>query len=109
MCLPSSQGWKGETKIGAGGEWLFSSGRIHPKKGLPMLIEAWARVRPDGWYLQIAGPDEAGHRAEVQNAALAAGLSEVVFFVGPVEGGKKEAAFSNADLFVLQLIQKISA
>jgi glycosyltransferase involved in cell wall biosynthesis len=76
-------------------------GRIHPKKGLPMLIEAWARVRPDGWQLQIAGPDEAGHRAEVQNAAFAAGLSEVVFFVGPIEGEKKESAFSNADLFVL--------
>src|SRR5262249_29843475 len=35
-------------------------GRIHPKKGMPMLIEAWARVRPDGWHLQIAGPDEPG-------------------------------------------------
>jgi hypothetical protein len=47
-----------------------------------MLIEAWARVRPDGWHLQIAGPDEAGHRAEVQNAVFAAGLSEFVSFVG---------------------------
>jgi glycosyltransferase involved in cell wall biosynthesis len=76
-------------------------GRVHPKKGLPMLIEAWARVRPNGWYLQIAGPDEAGHRAEVQNAIFAAGLSEVVFFVGPIGGEKKEYAFSNAELFVL--------
>jgi len=76
-------------------------GRIHPKKGLPMLIEAWARVRPDGWLLQIAGPDEAGHRAQVQNAVSAAGLSEVVFFVGAIEGEEKESAFSDADLFVL--------
>src|SRR5262249_44381126 len=36
-------------------------GRIYPVKGLPMLIKAWARVRPQGWHLQIAGPDEAGH------------------------------------------------
>ena len=79
---------------------LFLS-RIHPKKGLPMLIEAWARVRPDGWRLQIAGPDEAGHRAEVQNAAFATGLSELVFFLGPIEGEKKQSAFFNADLFVL--------
>jgi glycosyltransferase involved in cell wall biosynthesis len=79
---------------------LFLS-RIHPKKGLPMLIEAWARVRPDGWHLQIAGPDEAEHRAEVQNAVFAAGLSDVVFFVGPIEGEKKESTFFNADLFVL--------
>jgi glycosyltransferase involved in cell wall biosynthesis len=84
-------------------------GRIHPKKGLPMLIEAWARVRPDGWHLQIAGPDEAGHKAEVQNAAFAAGLSQVVFFVGPIEGEKKESAFSNADLFVLPTHSEILA
>jgi len=76
-------------------------GRIHPKKGLPMLIEAWARVRPDGWHLQSAGPDEAGHKAEVQNAAFAAGLSQLVFFVGPIESEKKESASSNANLFVL--------
>jgi glycosyltransferase involved in cell wall biosynthesis len=37
----------------------------------------------------------------VQNAALAAGLSEVVSFVGPIEGEKKASAFFNADLFVL--------
>jgi glycosyltransferase involved in cell wall biosynthesis len=76
-------------------------GRIHPKKGLPMLIEAWRRVRPDGWVLQIAGPDEGGHRVQVENAVFTAGLSEAVSFVGPIEGEKKESAFSNADLFVL--------
>src|SRR6266851_5654630 len=43
-------------------------GRIYPVKGLPMLVEAWARVRPQGWRLKIAGPDEAGHRAEVEKA-----------------------------------------
>jgi glycosyltransferase involved in cell wall biosynthesis len=76
-------------------------GRIHPKKGLPMLIEAWTRVRPEGWRLQIAGPDEAGHRVEVENAVFAAGLSEIVSFVGPVAGEKKKSAFFSADLFVL--------
>src|ERR1035437_7417092 len=35
-------------------------GRIYPVKGLPMLVEAWARVRPAGWKLRIVGPDEAG-------------------------------------------------
>ena len=57
-------------------------GRIYPVKGLPMLIEAWARVRPAGWRLVIAGPDEAGHRREVEAAVAAAGLAEVVSFPG---------------------------
>jgi glycosyltransferase involved in cell wall biosynthesis len=92
---------EGKNEDRGGRRMALFLGRIHPKKGLPMLIEAWARVRPDGWYLHIAGPDEAGHRAEVQNAVFAAGLGEVVFFVGPIEAEKKESAFSNADLFVL--------
>jgi glycosyltransferase involved in cell wall biosynthesis len=76
-------------------------GRLYPVKGLPMLIEAWAQVRPNGWRLQIVGPDEAGHRAEVETAVSAAGLHEVVSFVGPLEGQAKRTAFLDADLFVL--------
>jgi glycosyltransferase involved in cell wall biosynthesis len=76
-------------------------GRIYPVKGLPMLVEAWARVRPQGWHLQIAGPDEAGHLIAVKNAVLAAGLSEVVSFIGPVSGASKQSILLDADLFVL--------
>jgi glycosyltransferase involved in cell wall biosynthesis len=76
-------------------------GRIYPVKGLPMLIEAWARVRPDGWILQIAGPDEAGHRAQVEQAVCAAGLAEVISFLGPLDGEAKIAVLLAANLFVL--------
>jgi glycosyltransferase involved in cell wall biosynthesis len=76
-------------------------GRLHPVKGLPMLIEAWSRVRPESWRLILAGPDEAGHRAELETLIAARGLGEVVTFVGPLGGEKKEEALSGADLFVL--------
>jgi glycosyltransferase involved in cell wall biosynthesis len=76
-------------------------GRIYPIKGLPMLIEAWARVRPDGWLLRIAGPDEAGHQKQIERAVSAAGLGDVVSFTGPVEPQMKTPAFLDADLFVL--------
>jgi glycosyltransferase involved in cell wall biosynthesis len=76
-------------------------GRIYPIKGLPMLIEAWARVRPVGWRLRIAGPDEAGHLAVVERAVSDAGLSTVISFPGPIEGDAKEREFRDADLFVL--------
>ena len=82
-------------------ERRFSSGRIYPIKGLPMFIEAWARVKPDGWLLRIAGPDEAGHRKQVESAVSAAGLGEVVSFTGPVEPQIKKSVFLDADLFVL--------
>jgi glycosyltransferase involved in cell wall biosynthesis len=76
-------------------------GRIYPIKGLPMLIEAWARVRPDGWLLRIAGPGEAGHQKQVERAVSAAGLGEVVSFTGPIEPQMRTSTYLDADLFVL--------
>ena len=61
-------------------------GRIYPVKGLLNLVEAWKRVRRPGWKVVIAGPDESGHKAEVQQAIGNAGLSESFEFTGPVAG-----------------------
>lgn len=79
---------------------LFLS-RIHPKKGLLNLIEAWRIVDPDGWDLVIAGPDEGGHLAEVRRAVNRAALSGSVRFTGAVFGEEKDDLFRQADLFVL--------
>ena len=79
---------------------LFLS-RIHPKKGLPLLIEAWARVRPVGWNLKIAGPDAGGHRAELERVVSVSGLSDVVSFLGQIEAQEKWSVYSSADLFIL--------
>lgn len=79
---------------------LFLS-RINPKKGLPMLLEAWARLRPSGWRLLIAGPDEGGHRAEVEALVVRHRLTGDVSFLGPVKGEAKTSAYRTADLFLL--------
>jgi glycosyltransferase involved in cell wall biosynthesis len=76
-------------------------GRIYPVKGLPMLIEAWGRARPKGWRLQIGGPDEAGHRAEVERAVGREGLGDTVSFLGALDGAAKAAAMAAAELLVL--------
>lgn len=76
-------------------------GRVYPVKGLPMLVEAWARVRPAGWKLKIVGPDEAGHRGEVESLARKVGVATSVEFVGELAGLAKEAAYDGADLFIL--------
>lgn len=79
---------------------LFLS-RVHPKKGLPMLVRAWGRLRPKGWQLVIAGPDEDGHAAEVAALIAELGLGAEVHLRGPVYGPEKDALFQTADLFVL--------
>lgn len=76
-------------------------GRIHPIKGLPMLLEAWARVRPQGWTLKIAGPDETGGLADLKRTVEGRKLGGAVEFLGSVEGETKEALYRSADLFVL--------
>ena len=76
-------------------------GRIHPKKGLIMLIEAWSRVRPDNWQLQIVGPDERNHRKEVYAAVRENGLNKVVSVLPAVGGLEKQQLLCNADLFIL--------
>lgn len=75
--------------------------RINPKKGLPLLVEAWSKARPKGWKVEIAGPDEAGHRNEVEQLIQRAGLAHEICFIGPVEDEAKQEAFARAELFIL--------
>jgi glycosyltransferase involved in cell wall biosynthesis len=79
---------------------LFLS-RLHPVKGLPILINAWARLRPRGWRLVIAGPDEGGHLREVQSRIQQLGLEDSVRYVGEVRDEVKSELYRSADLFVL--------
>ena len=79
---------------------LFLS-RIHPKKGLPMLVEAWARVRPPGWRMRVIGPDELGHRAEIAALVEAAGLGNCWNLEGEADDSGKWEAIAGADLFIL--------
>jgi glycosyltransferase involved in cell wall biosynthesis len=79
---------------------LFVS-RVHPKKGLLNLVDAWARVNPHGWKMVIAGPDQDGHAAEVMARARAAGIDQDFEMMGPVYGKEKNDHYAKADLFVL--------
>ena len=81
---------------------LLFLGRIHPIKGVDVLLRAWQVVMtrfPD-WDLQIVGPDNGGYLAEMQ--ALAAQLRlERVLFPGVLYGEEKLRAYREANLFVL--------
>lgn len=86
-----------ETKI------ILFLGRITPKKGLPMLVQAMGALQSQmkGWKLIIAGVDEFQHEAQVQQLVQALALQDYVQFVGPLFGQDKQDAFSAADLFIL--------
>ena len=79
---------------------LFLS-RIHPKKGIDMLLQAWAALRPAGWRLVIAGPDDGGHLPPLQSLARSLGIAGDVDFLGPQYGQAKWDLLRSAELFVL--------
>ena len=90
-------------KTGRGNErTLLFLGRIHPIKGLDMLLSAWAAIQhgfPE-WKLRIVGPDNGGHLAEMKKLARRLGLKRIEF-AGPLSGREKWPAYAEADLFVL--------
>jgi glycosyltransferase involved in cell wall biosynthesis len=81
---------------------LFLS-RIHPKKGVDLLIEAFAAVAHADPRLQlvIAGPDQVGWQAALQQRAAALGIAERIIWPGMLSGELKWGAFRCAELFCL--------
>lgn len=79
---------------------LFLS-RVHPKKGLPLLIDAWTRLRPQSWRLVIAGPSEVGHSKEIAITVGQRGLTEFIQIIGPQYGEEKASLLRSSDLFIL--------
>jgi glycosyltransferase involved in cell wall biosynthesis len=82
---------------------LLFLGRLHPKKGIDLLLQAWAKMRshhPD-WEIVVAGPDEDGHLATLREIVSRLDLHQSVSFPGAVTGAEKVALLKSADLFAL--------
>ncbi len=78
-------------------------GRLHPKKGVDLLAEAWGSVAPGfpDAHLVFAGPDSEGTRAELERRVETLGLRTRVTFTGMLEGEGKWGALAAAHCFVL--------
>lgn len=80
---------------------LFLS-RIHPKKGLDILLEAWSLLhkKHSDWTLDIAGPDGGSYEAKLKDFVFEKKIDRVNF-IGPLYGDDKWNAYANSSLFVL--------
>lgn len=81
-------------------------GRLHSKKGLDLLIPAFAQATPADAMLVIAGPDTDGYRETVEAMLNCRGLRERAFFTGMLHGRERIEALAAADLFVLPSYQE---
>ena len=82
----------------AAGPYVLTLSRLHPKKALDVLIDAFLTLNKDPWRLVIAGDGPADYVAFLKQKAR---KSEKITFTGWVEGDQKEALFRGASLFAL--------
>jgi glycosyltransferase involved in cell wall biosynthesis len=77
-------------------------GRIHPKKNLNPLIEAWLATGAGdrGWRLALAGWGETPHVVALKGK-LAAIADDSISFLGPVYGAEKQKLLREARFVVL--------
>lgn len=87
---------------------LLYLGRLHSKKGLVNLLQAWQMFSKGAgrdWHLVIAGWDQAGHEGELRRM-VRQGSMDRVHFLGPLFGAEKRAAFAAANAFILPSVSE---
>jgi glycosyltransferase involved in cell wall biosynthesis len=102
--LPPADPFRARWALGSGPVVIFL-GRLHERKGLQVLIPAFADAvqhAPDARLL-IVGPDE-GMLAALQGQVRAHNLAEQVVFTGLLTGQDKLAALAAADVFALPAV-----
>ena len=86
---------------------LVFLGRMHEKKGVDILLRAWAALRSEhpNWFdntrLVMAGPADDDFGVHVQALSGQLGLAEQVVWTGMVRDDLKWGAFRSSDAFVL--------
>jgi glycosyltransferase involved in cell wall biosynthesis len=83
--------------------FLLFLGRIDPKKGCDLLLEAFARcaVQAPGLHLVMAGPDPRQWKPKLSVIAERAGIADRVHWPGMVKGLAKSGAFDLCEAFIL--------
>lgn len=81
---------------------LFLS-RVHPKKGIEYLIDAWQTLHAkfQDWNVVIAGNGEESYIQQLNGLITQKGLQNCVTIVPPVFGEEKHKLYCESSLFVL--------
>ena len=81
---------------------LFLS-RVHVKKGIELLFDAWKRIHSEfaGWQLLVIGNGEAEYIHSLENRVENLGLKDCIKILPPVFGNDKIQIYQESALFCL--------
>ncbi|WP_223655826.1 glycosyltransferase [Halopseudomonas nanhaiensis] len=100
--LPSREVASSTLKINPHSKKILFLSRVHPKKGIDILIDTFSRLasRYPDWELLIVGPiADDTNIADIVKRNIAA--ASRIHVMGMLAGAERQAAFAASDLFVL--------
>jgi len=103
--LPQSGAFRRKHDIGERPLVVFLS-RLHHKKGLDLLLPAFASGAPADAVLALVGPGEEGYVTGLKRKGEQLGIGDRLIFTGMVKGAGRVEALADADLFTLPSYQE---
>lgn len=96
--------------IPADAPFLLTLSRLHPKKGLDLLLKVFSALKSQGqlaaWHLVVAGDGQAEYVRRLRELVRGTSAEAFVHWTGWLDGESKSAALAEADLFVLSSFQE---
>lgn len=80
--------------------------RLHHKKGLDLLLPAFAESVPKDAVLALVGPGESDYIRQLKSTGEQLGIDDRLIFTGMIKGAGRIQALADADLFVLPSYQE---
>ena len=75
--------------------------RLHPKKGLELLLEALSNIKDNDFQLIVAGSGDDDYLSSLQQLTINLGLTSQCAFIGFIEGEEKQRLLEASDIFAL--------
>lgn len=83
---------------------VFFLSRIHRKKGIELLLEAWSKIdysTRSNWIVEIVGNGDEGYIHQLKKRIASLNLQQEISILGPQFDKDKQNSFLSSDLFVL--------
>jgi glycosyltransferase involved in cell wall biosynthesis len=102
LTLPPKGTFRSEWALPQDEPIVLFLGRLIPRKGVDLLIDAFSAACPKSGRLVIAGPEgEIGYVARMREIAREKKVEDRTIFTGPLYGDQRKAVLADSQIFAL--------